>query len=70
MAPVKEFHTSGDEDHHEAQYHNQSECPYGLRIIRNAHYVRGRRAGDGLCAHCQELALEGSYLFARSVSAS
>jgi hypothetical protein len=66
MAPVKEFHTSGEEDHLRAQYHNQSECPCGMRIIRNAHYVPGRRAEDALCSFCEELALEGSYLFARA----
>jgi len=70
MAPVKEFHTAGDEDQYEPQYHNQSECPFGRKIIRSAHYVPGRRTGDVLCAHCEELALEGSYLFARTLSAS
>jgi hypothetical protein len=66
MAPVKDFHTTGGEDHHDLCYHNQSECPAGLQIIRNAHYRTGRGAEDVLCETCAELALEGSYLFTRA----
>jgi len=68
MAPVHEFHTAGGEDNHEPRYHNQSDCPHGLEIIRNAHYVAGRGAGHELCGSCAELCLEGSYLFARAAS--
>ena len=66
MAPVNEFHSTGDEDRLERKYHNQSECPFGRTIIRNGHYVPGRGAQEVLCAYCEELALEGSYLFART----
>jgi hypothetical protein len=63
MAPVKEFHTSGDEDHNESVYHYRSGCGVGRAIICNGHYVAGRRAGDTLCESCTEIALEGSDLF-------
>jgi hypothetical protein len=53
MAP---FHTSSDEDGDDLVYHNQSECGYGQKIIRNGNKVDGPGTGRDLCDWCADLA--------------
>ena len=56
MGLVAEFHTSDEWSKDKLIHHNQSECDYGMKIIRDGNKVLGKLPGSELCTRCAEIA--------------
>jgi hypothetical protein len=56
MGVVSDFHTSDDFSGDKLVHHNQSECGYGQKIIRDGNKVLGKLPGSVLCSRCADIA--------------